>query len=100
MTPEFDDLVILVRHNIYSVADLRIIYTSLLDDTNPVLTAADLERSSSSVATTPGNDAPGATDTTVATAPPVETLAINQARRDELLLIYLNRIVDLILRGR
>ena len=83
-----------------SMADLSIVFTTLLELDTPVLTADDLVREVSPIAV---DIAETATDPAIESAPSAdadETLAISGERREELLLVYINRLVDLILSGR
>ncbi len=106
-----------------AIADLTLSYMSLLDVGKPVLTGEDLVRADSAptgatvtavaeavsvgeagaagAATTPEATTPSAgAAATATTPPPAPTVSLSEEKREELLLIYLNRIVDLILRGR
>jgi len=90
--------------NFSQLANARLSYTTLISSANSVLAAADLQTvttpaATSATPTTAGGAtvpaAPAATATTAGAAPQV-SLVIPDARKKELLLQYLNRLLDVI----
>jgi flagellar L-ring protein precursor FlgH len=76
------------------LANARLVYTTFLDSARDVLSQADLQQMLAPAPAAAGQAAAGATAAgTTATAP---ALAITEARKKELLLLYLNRLLDVI----
>jgi flagellar basal body L-ring protein FlgH len=94
------------------LANARLVYTTFLDSARDVLSQADLQQMLAPAAAAPAATAPAtgaapaastapATATATAAAPATAaaatpTLAITEARKKELLLLYLNRLLDVI----
>lgn len=94
-----------------SIVDLSLVYTGVLDPSGTVLGSDDIVRTEIPAATgTPAAteavpatetpveaaDAPGPSETEPA---PAQSVELSEEAREELLLRYLNRMIDLILRG-
>jgi flagellar L-ring protein precursor FlgH len=86
------------------LANARLVYTTFLDSARDVLSQADLQQMLASAPAATGQAASGApaapvtaAGTTAAAAPSAAPqLAITDARKKELLLLYLNRLLDVI----
>jgi flagellar basal body L-ring protein FlgH len=93
------------------LANSRLVYTTFLSSTKDVLTPADLRTllapapaagvpaAGQPAAATAGTPAPapaGAPAAAAAAQTPQQTLAISDARKKELLLLYLNRLIDVV----
>jgi flagellar basal body L-ring protein FlgH len=92
--------------NFSKLSNARLTYTTFLASTKDVLSPADLQRLLIPAATPAGGPAPAAGTATgaaaaggaaAAPAAPAQTgLAIPDARKKELLLLYLNRLIDIV----
>lgn len=83
-----------------SVVDARLVYDTFLSPGGPVIQGADIEERPVESAAPETGDAGEAPDSpeaaAVAAAPSVTTPTLTESKRRELLLIYLNRLVDLV----
>jgi hypothetical protein len=102
------------RVSFSQLADSRLVYRAILQSPRDVLTQKDLQEmlappaastaavpaTATSTTTAPATTAPAATPTGAAastTSPSAQkTLAIPDARKKELLLLYLNRLLDIV----
>ena len=99
------------RVNASEISDLRIVYTSPLQSDSPVLSPADIVRAEpagETPAESVGAEGAGAaqpvegeTDVDVPVTGPTEAgIELTAEKQSELLLLYVNRLIDLILRSR
>ena len=82
-----------------SIVDARLTYTTLLDSGVGTLRAGDIVTTTEESGPTTDATTPVATETTSEAAPeiePKEVVSLSEEKRDELMLIYLNRLIDLI----
>jgi flagellar L-ring protein precursor FlgH len=92
--------------NFSKLANARLTYTTFLASARDVLSPADLQRllapapapaAGAAAAATPSTGAPATPAATGAAAAPAQTgLTIPDARKKELLLLYLNRLIDVV----
>ena len=87
-----------------AVSDLRLVYSGPLDSSNSVLSSFDLVRTTRSTAVGTTTDAttettPDATAEVASTGDSIESTTLSDRKRDELLVLYLNRLIDLIFKA-
>jgi flagellar L-ring protein precursor FlgH len=90
--------------NFSKLANARLTYTTFLASARDVLSPADLQRllapapaAGAAAATTPATGTPATPSSTGAAAAPGQAgLTIPDARKKELLLLYLNRLIDVV----
>ena len=83
------------------IADARLVYRTLLSSARDVLSAEDIRKvlaAAPAAPATPAAPAAATAGTTAAAAstPPASTMSLTDEKKLELLLVYLNRLIDLV----